>query len=85
MPPGFIRITKSGKGKRPYLSTFVLWSIAVMLHAIYHVTCALSHPGPDLYANHIGFQLMVFSAFYLPFWVILLFVIFGVRTNRGGP
>jgi len=68
--------------RRTFLSTFVFWAVAVTLDAVCCATYELSHPIPDLYANHISFQLMVFAIFQLPFWIIGLLIVLAIRSRN---
>ena len=62
------------KAQRIYVSTVVLWAVAVVCHAFNYVNSILSGPpGPDLYANTFSFQVFVFMAGYFPGWLLVLF------------
>ena len=72
-----------------YTATTALWGIGLLVHCAWRTFAALSGPpSPDLYANHISFQLVTFLLVWVPAWLLGLlllligeFAIFGRRPN----
>lgn len=84
-----------GKLQRIYLATALLWLVAVAAYGVWHVYSVLSGPpGPDVYANRVGFQIIAYVLVWLPRFLPVLvgvllveFVLFGRKTRspvRGG-
>ncbi len=50
---------------KTYTAVFLLWLAAVLLYAWYDISGAMAmlnvRPSPDLYANDLGFQILVFA------------------------
>ncbi|EIL87728.1 hypothetical protein, partial [Rhodanobacter sp. 115] len=73
-----------------YSATTVLWLIGMLAHCTWRTYAALSGPpSPDLYANHLSFQLVTFLVFLAPAWLIGLlvvlvveFAVFGRKPNH---
>jgi hypothetical protein len=72
-----------------YAATAALWAIGLVSHCAWRTYSVLSGPpSPDLYANHISFQLVSFLLFFAPLWLLGLlliligeFAIFGRKPN----
>ena len=73
-----------------YKITTILWLIGMLAHCLWRTYAALSGiPSPDLYANHVSFQLVMFLFFWVPVWLMGLLVIligefafFGRKPNH---
>jgi uncharacterized membrane protein len=73
-----------------YTATTALWFIGMLAHCAWRtVTVLSSPPSPDLYANHVSFQLVTFLVFLVPAWLIGLlvilvgeFAVFGRKPNH---
>lgn len=73
-----------------YTATTVLWLIGMLAHCVWRTHAALSGPPSlDLYANHVSFQIVMFIVFWVPVWLIGLFMIlvgeftiFGRKPNH---
>ncbi len=57
---------------RSWVALLSAWSIAVLVHAWYYVVSILSQPIPDDYAREWDFQLLMFSVFRFPLWLVAL-------------
>jgi len=72
-----------------YIATTVLWLVGVLSHCLLRTHLVLSGPpSPDLYANHVSFQLLTFLVVWVPAWLIGLlvllvgeFAVFGRKPN----
>ena len=59
------------KPPRIYALTLALWFVGMAVHCAWRTHAALSGPpDPDLYANDLSFQLIVFLFFWTPVWLI---------------
>ncbi len=73
-----------------YTATTCLWLVGMLAHCVWRTHAALSGPpSPDLYANHVSFQLVTFLVFWMPAWLIGLllilvgeFAVFGRKPNQ---
>ena len=54
------------------LVTVCAWLVACGAAAHDYVVSNLALPGPDAYANHAGFQSLMFALFRLPYWLAAL-------------
>ncbi|MDT5156135.1 MAG: hypothetical protein QOH51_492 [Acidobacteriota bacterium] len=57
------------------LITIGAWLVGCAYTAYHYVTSILALPDMDAYARNWGFQLLMFSIFRLPFWVVGLLVV----------
>lgn len=72
-----------------YAATVALWAAGLVAHCIWRTYSVLSGPlRPDLYANHISFQVITFVLIFVPLWLLALllvliseFAIFGRKPN----
>lgn len=73
-----------------YTATTALWLAGMLVHCLWRTQAVLSGPpDPDLYANHVSFQLVIFLLVWVPAWLIGLlvvlvgeFAIFGRKPNH---
>ena len=67
-------VVNLGKPQRIYLGTVLFWLVALIAHAGWHIWIILSdQPSPDLYANSLGFQVIAYALFWLPYFLVALF------------
>lgn len=58
-----------------HAATTALWLVGMVAHCVWRTHAALSGPpSPDLYANHVSFQLVAFLIVWVPAWLIGLLV-----------
>ena len=55
--------------------TILLWLIGGALYCYWYINSNLALPISDAYANSVGFQLMMFVFFRLPFLLLILPII----------
>lgn len=64
------------KPQAVYAGTIALWLVGMLSHCLLRTCAVLSGPpSPDLYANHVSFQLVTFLIVWVPAWLIGLLVI----------
>ena len=60
---------------------FVMWTCFCCVHAVAHVLKVInSEDELDVYDKNWLFQLLVFSATKLPFWILILLTVIVVRS-----